>query len=251
MSIYKYRYTPNFYKCIFSWSANTSLITLGSLFVVFRLSPTSLSYHFAKTIIPSSTCTHTTDTHIQKKNTYYLIHWISLYARVHCVVLSPHLRIAPFARQSCKSFWTVDGVQCTSHLRIDIHWNSFINLWHILIKTVKLLLNAQQYSKESIQQLVMEAETLVREEILMKTPSRCRHSFSGPSEGGSRRKPALAVDVSEKGTHPKIKRVQEWLQHQPSCGSEVVEKSSVITDCEASGEYTGMWHINNCLKFWT
>lgn len=88
----------------------------------------------------------------------------------------------------------------------------------------------------------MEAETLVREEILMKTPTRGRHSFSGPSGAGTRRKTALAVEFAEKGTHPKIKRVQEWLQHQPSggaAGTEVVGLSAATTDCEASGEYTG------------
>lgn len=102
-------------------------------------------------------------------------------------------------------------------------------------------LGAQQYSKESIQQLVMEAETLVREEILMKTPTRGRHSFSGPSGGGTRRKTAVAVEFAEKGTHPKIKRVQEWLQHQPSTSTvaEVVGVRAATTDCEASGEYTG------------
>lgn len=91
----------------------------------------------------------------------------------------------------------------------------------------------------------MEAESLVREEILMKTPTRGRHSFSGPSGGGSRRKTSLAVELPEKGTHPKIKRVQEWLQHQPNAVSavETVVISTGITDCEASGEYTGKFDL--------
>lgn len=92
----------------------------------------------------------------------------------------------------------------------------------------------------------MDAETLVREEILMKTPTRGRHSFSGPSGlaiggGSSRRKTVLAVEMADKGTHPKIKRVQEWLQHQPTGANEteVAGLSAANTDCEASGEYTG------------
>lgn len=98
----------------------------------------------------------------------------------------------------------------------------------------------QQYSKESIQQLVMDAETLVREEILMKTPIRNRHSISESSP--SRKKSGGSNIVDSSTTHPKIKRVQEWLQHQPAavnCTGPPPLLSAATTDCEASGEYTG------------
>lgn len=92
---------------------------------------------------------------------------------------------------------------------------------------------------------------MVREEILMKTPTRNRHSFSevahvgitssnlrkksSGSGGGGGSVPAL--------THPKIKRVQEWLQDQSivpnSNGPPPLLLSAATTDCEASGEYTG------------
>lgn len=89
----------------------------------------------------------------------------------------------------------------------------------------------QQYTKESIKQLVIEAETLVREEILAKTPSRNhRPSFAETSIHKS------GCDNKATMSNPKIKRVQEWLHHQPSIPP--TPSSQVGTDCEASGEYT-------------
>lgn len=107
-----------------------------------------------------------------------------------------------------------------------------------------LLLDTQQYSKESIQQLVMDAETLVREELLMKTPQRNgRHSFSEAAAAAATlspsRKPKTPAVLD---THPKIKRVQEWLEHQPiatNCPPPLLSRTATTTDCEASGEYTG------------
>lgn len=100
----------------------------------------------------------------------------------------------------------------------------------------------QQYSKESIQQLVMDAETLVRDEILMKTPIRNRHSISESSPSRKKSGGSVSADLSLSTTHPKIKRVQEWLQHQPAsvnCTGPPPLLSAATTDCEASGEYTG------------
>lgn len=87
---------------------------------------------------------------------------------------------------------------------------------------------------------MLDAETLVREEILQKTPTRCRHSYSEAIQ--------LVADHRLKGcdktmSHPKIKRVQEWLQHHPPATSSANVPPPIVstgtTDCEASGEYTG------------
>lgn len=94
----------------------------------------------------------------------------------------------------------------------------------------------------------MDAESLVRDEILMKTPARNRHSISevthvGVSSSSSsnlRKKSSGSGDASI--THPKIKRVQEWLEHQPvvpNLNGPPPLLSAATTDCEASGEYTG------------
>lgn len=88
--------------------------------------------------------------------------------------------------------------------------------------------------------MVLDAETLVREEILQKTPTRCRHSLSEAIQlvADHRVKNCAAKVMS----HPKIKRVQEWLQHNPPTVAENVPSSIIsagTTDCEASGEYTG------------
>ncbi|KAJ6632637.1 Klarsicht protein [Pseudolycoriella hygida] len=92
---------------------------------------------------------------------------------------------------------------------------------------------AMQYTKESIKQLVIEAETLVREEILSKTPSRShRQSYAEMSVHKS------GCDNKATMSYPKIKRVQEWLHHQPSTPPTPLPLSHVGTDCEASGEYT-------------
>ncbi|KAG4070669.1 hypothetical protein HA402_013589 [Bradysia odoriphaga] len=92
---------------------------------------------------------------------------------------------------------------------------------------------AMQYTKESIKQLVMEAETLVREDILSKTPSRNNRPSFGEM---SVRKNGCDSKVTM--SNPKIKRVQEWLHHQPSTPPTPLTLSRAGTDCEASGEYT-------------
>lgn len=101
----------------------------------------------------------------------------------------------------------------------------------------------QQYSKESIQQLVIDAETLVREDIFNKTPTHSQNSFSENSPVTIRKKSAGEKVMAT--THPKIKRVQEWLHQQSTTvvlGANVPPPPLlpvVSTDCEASGEYTG------------
>lgn len=90
----------------------------------------------------------------------------------------------------------------------------------------------------------MDAETLVREELLMKTPQRARNSFSETSSPSRKPKGAAAVVPDPLNhTHPKIKRVQEWLEHQPvggaNCPPPPLTRTATTTDCEASGEYTG------------
>lgn len=98
---------------------------------------------------------------------------------------------------------------------------------------IPLFISFQQYTKESIKQLVIEAETLVREEILSKTPSRNhRQSFAEMSVHKN------GCDNKATMSYPKIKRVQEWLHHQPSTPPTPLSLSQVGTDCEASGEYT-------------
>lgn len=78
----------------------------------------------------------------------------------------------------------------------------------------------------------------------MKTPHRNRHSISESSP--SRKKSGGSVSADLSTTHPKIKRVQEWLQHQPAsvnCTAPPPLLSAATTDCEASGEYTGTFFI--------
>ena len=84
----------------------------------------------------------------------------------------------------------------------------------------------------------MDAETMVREEILQKTPTRSRHSVSESMSSVGHKK---SNDKCLPNTHPKIKRVHEWLQYQSSNLNSTVPPPplpTVITDCEASGEYT-------------
>ncbi len=73
----------------------------------------------------------------------------------------------------------------------------------------------------------------MREEILSKTPSRNhRHSYAEMSVHKN------GCDGKATMSYPKIKRVQEWLHHQPSTPPTPLSLSQVGTDCEASGEYT-------------
>ncbi|XP_059619344.1 klarsicht protein [Phlebotomus argentipes] len=87
-------------------------------------------------------------------------------------------------------------------------------------------------SKESIHQLVLDAENLIREETTKKSCSALAEVMLMSSSSSSRRK------CEKKMMHnPKIKRVQEWLEHQPT--DVMANPPSVpTTDCEASGEYT-------------
>ncbi|XP_037950982.1 putative uncharacterized protein DDB_G0277255 [Teleopsis dalmanni] len=97
-------------------------------------------------------------------------------------------------------------------------------------------------SHESIKQLVLEAEHLVRDEAL-KTPTKQKHSA------------ALKISTTVKKREvimpgPIKQRVQEWLEHQPTTPSQMHNKThdtlngsnnlkganNRTDDCEASGE---------------
>lgn len=90
-------------------------------------------------------------------------------------------------------------------------------------------------TRESIQRLVLGAESLVRDDVLMKAQefqvsgSRMCHAVStvhgGSNEGGL--------------NSPKIRRVQEWLERQPPAGAALPPSAPLTTDCEASGENSG------------
>ncbi|XP_046808812.1 serine-rich adhesin for platelets isoform X2 [Lucilia cuprina] len=76
-------------------------------------------------------------------------------------------------------------------------------------------------SHESIKQLVLEAEHLVRDEAL-KTPTKQKHSSSNNNNnnnsagGGNIVQISTTVKKREVLMPGPIKRVQEWLEHQPS-----------------------------------
>ncbi|GAB0096851.1 hypothetical protein DMENIID0001_124230 [Sergentomyia squamirostris] len=92
---------------------------------------------------------------------------------------------------------------------------------------------ALKCSKESIHQLVLDAENLIREETTKKSCSALAEVMLMSSTSSSRRK------CEKKMMHnPKIKRVQEWLEHQPIDAATNPPSSVPTTDCEASGEYT-------------
>lgn len=106
----------------------------------------------------------------------------------------------------------------------------------------------QQYSKESINQLVLEVESLVREETcFLKTHMRYgQPDASAMSQTLPNRKKS---DKNSLLSNPKIQRVQNWLQHQPTSTisldtAKPTLLSAGTTDCEASGEYTGMCLFN-------
>ncbi|XP_031626681.1 uncharacterized protein LOC116342976 [Contarinia nasturtii] len=84
------------------------------------------------------------------------------------------------------------------------------------------------YSKESIQQLVMGAENLVRDELL-KTPVRSRRQSADAQV--SARKTVHSLNSS------KYKRVEHWLQNQ-SQPKQTLTVPTLNTDGEASCEYT-------------
>lgn len=96
----------------------------------------------------------------------------------------------------------------------------------------------------------MDAETLVREEILQK--SSLRHPNSSTE---IRVDESAKLEQNAKVPHyPKIKRVQEWLQHQPILHAGTSDTppplaSAGTTDCEASGEYTGIFQNLNLIRF--
>lgn len=83
----------------------------------------------------------------------------------------------------------------------------------------------QEYSKEEIQKLVIDAESLVRDDL--KTPPRRRNTIEIPEI--SRRKEKTPL------TNPKVK-VEQWLQTQPQPSS--FPAAALTTDGEASCECT-------------
>ncbi|XP_061391325.1 klarsicht protein-like [Musca vetustissima] len=107
--------------------------------------------------------------------------------------------------------------------------------------------NKGKVSHESIKQLVLEAEHLVRDEAL-KTPTKQKHSINS----GGLVQISSTIKKREVSIMPgPIKRVQEWLEHQPTTPvqlktpqdhqlmispSSVAASPSRTDDCEASGE---------------
>ncbi|XP_055909919.1 klarsicht protein isoform X2 [Eupeodes corollae] len=93
--------------------------------------------------------------------------------------------------------------------------------------------SAKEVSHESIKQLVLGAEHLVRDDA-MKTPTKQnqqqqKHSIVKISSTIKKR------EVIMPG--PAKQRIEEWLEHQPVCIKQEPQVSSVpTTDCEASGE---------------
>lgn len=85
------------------------------------------------------------------------------------------------------------------------------------------------YSKESIQQLVMGAENLVRDELL-KTPVHSRRQ-STETQVSARKTVHHSLNSS------KFKRVEHWLQNQ-SQSKQAISMAESNTDGEASCEYT-------------
>lgn len=91
-------------------------------------------------------------------------------------------------------------------------------------------------TKESIQKLVLGAESLVRDEVIMRA-----QGFQTVGPKMSHATPKIHRGSDGVLTSPKIKRVQEWLEHQPlsSSSTTVPPFPPLATDCEASGENTG------------
>ncbi|KAI8039281.1 hypothetical protein M5D96_008004, partial [Drosophila gunungcola] len=92
-------------------------------------------------------------------------------------------------------------------------------------------------SHDSIKQLVLEAEHLVRDaqEAALKTPTKQKHSIIKISSTVKKREVTMP--------HPIKQRVEEWLEHQPST-PQLLTRSQTHEllpgckpdDCEASGE---------------
>uniref|UniRef100_A0A6P4DUN1 Platelet binding protein GspB isoform X1 n=2 Tax=Drosophila rhopaloa TaxID=1041015 RepID=A0A6P4DUN1_DRORH len=92
-------------------------------------------------------------------------------------------------------------------------------------------------SHDSIKQLVLEAEHLVRDaqEAALKTPTKLKHSIIKISSTVKKREVIMP--------HPIKQRVEEWLEHQPST-PQLLTRSHTHEllpgckpdDCEASGE---------------
>ncbi|KMY96681.1 uncharacterized protein LOC6734428 isoform X3 [Drosophila simulans] len=92
-------------------------------------------------------------------------------------------------------------------------------------------------SHDSIKQLVLEAEHLVRDaqETALKTPTKQKHSIIKISSTVKKREVTMP--------HPIKQRVEEWLEHQPSTPQLLTRShthellpSCKPDDCEASGE---------------
>lgn len=78
--------------------------------------------------------------------------------------------------------------------------------------------------------MVLHAETLVRDDILLKTPSRYRRQSADV---------ALKLQpIDAYLADPKKERVQQWLQNHPQTPLVPTFNSSLTTDGEASCEYT-------------
>lgn len=91
-------------------------------------------------------------------------------------------------------------------------------------------------TKESIQKLVLGAESLVRDEVILRA-----QGFQAAGSKMSHATPSVHRGSDGLLNSPKIKRVQEWLEHQPlnASGSAVPPFPPLATDCEASGENSG------------
>lgn len=91
----------------------------------------------------------------------------------------------------------------------------------------------------------MEAESLVRDDHLMQELAR-KYSFSAADKRTASASAASsatpAIDAHIQNAFPKIKRVHDWLMHQPTIGTSNVSSAIAMimtTDCEASAENTG------------
>lgn len=78
-----------------------------------------------------------------------------------------------------------------------------------------------------MQQLVRQVDNLVRDEILLKTPTRNRRKSDVPT--GTRK-------IVPPSTSSKIKRIEHWLQNQTAAPPSPIQTTN--TDGEASCEYT-------------
>lgn len=108
----------------------------------------------------------------------------------------------------------------------------------------------QLITKEALRELVLEAESLVRQNISSSQTSKSEYfikevlltknnnSSSGSGIVNRRQHQKKLMEKSQKDS-VKINRVQEWLkQHQNTNDKEGLAFAIQNTDCEASGEYT-------------